>query len=153
MYNWMLIETATGKIINALATPNEGVKPVATEGQEVLPITDSDFQGILDGNLKYYNAATVKLEPEIIRKLALLTPGPYIVGTVNLQFQQQDLFGTPVTEPVTFTVEVNGQSQLITVTDGILEVQLTCPDLVTVNLKITANRYETFETQIEVVAQ
>jgi len=153
LYNWMLIETATGKILNALATPNEGVKPVAGEGQEILSITDNDFQGIFDGSLKYYNAATGKLEPEIIRKLALLTPGPYLVGTVNLQFQQQNLAGTPVTEPATFTVEVNGQSQLITVTDGTLEVQLTCPDLVTVNLKITAPRYETFETKIEVVAK
>jgi hypothetical protein len=144
----MVYEVATGKIINAISTPNEGVMPQAEEGQQIIEITDTDFAGIFNDQLNYYNAQTGQLEPEVIRKLSLLTQGPYAVGAVNLQFQQQTLDGQNVTEPVTFTVEVNGQTQTVLVEDGTLEVHMDCQDPIIVHLKITADRYETYEMDV-----
>lgn len=150
MYNWALIDKSTGKVLNAVSTPNEDVMPLAEDGQEVREITDADFQGIFDGNLAYYNYSTGQFEPEIIRELTLLTPGPYVVGTVSLQFQQQALDGTDVTEPTTFTVEVNGNSQDVLVDDGTLEIELNCPDPTAIHLKITAPRYKDVDMEVVV---
>ncbi|GAB7389004.1 hypothetical protein BSNK01_28420 [Bacillaceae bacterium] len=148
MYNWMVVEKETGKIINAISTPNEGVLPQADEVQEILEITQEDFEGIFDERLKYYNYDTKQLEPENIRKWVLKTPGPYQAGIISLVFEQQDLNGQPITVPVAATVFINEQSHEVTVDDGALEIELDCPAPTMVRIKIEAYRHETLETEV-----
>jgi hypothetical protein len=149
MYNYVLVDKLTGKIINALQTPNKGVtlKP-ENNNQKVWEISVEDFDNILSGQFGYYNYITNHFEPEIIRKWVLVTPGPYKVGLVNLVFEQWDLSDRPSLMPVTTIITINGQAQEIFVDDGTLEVELDCPDPSIVKIKIEASRHETLETEV-----
>lgn len=150
MRNYALIDKTTGLIINALSTPDEEVKILKEDvNQEVIGISQEEFDGIFAQVLKYYNYVTKQFEPLIVRCLCLLTPGPYSAGNINLQFEQQDNSGKPVIELVTFEVIVNGVSQEVLVDDGTLEIELECFDPTTVSIRVEAWRYE--PTNLEVV--
>lgn len=151
MYNFALIDKTTGKIVNALSTPNRGVTLVPeNENQEVLEITLEEFNGIFRGDLQYFNYETREFEPENAYKWVLATPGPYQTGIVTLVFEQQNWRGERVTKPTQVTITVNGQAQQVQVDDGTLELELDCPEPMTIRIKLESERHETLETEVVV---
>ena len=151
-----LVVATDSQIINAIKTRTAGIVPQKNQDtDEIVSIDDTLFNADLLGvNLliekKYWNSVNQEIEDEFIRKLVLLTPGPYSTGTVELQFQQQDLNSQAVVETTTFTVTINGEDETVLVEDGTLEIELTCADPTTVTLSITAPRYETINMEVVV---
>lgn len=151
MFNYALIDKTTGKVINALSTPNQGVKLVPeNENQEVREITLDEFMAIFDGTVRYWNYDTQEFEPENAYKWVLTTPGPHQAGIVTLVFEQQNWRGETVMKPTQVTVTVNGQAQQVQVDDGTLELELDCPEPMTLRIKLDAERHETLETEVVV---
>lgn len=62
MYNWALVEIETGKIINALSTPTEGVGLESGVGQKVIAINRTEFDEILAG--RYANLVSEGLSED-----------------------------------------------------------------------------------------
>lgn len=151
MFNFALIDKTTGKVINALSTPNQGVTLVPeNENQEVLEITLEEFDAIFRGDLQYFNYETKEFEPENAYKWVLTTLGPYPVGVTTLVFEQQNWRGEVVTKPTQVAVTVNGQVQQVQVDDGTLELAIDCPEPITIQIKLEAERHETLETEVVV---
>lgn len=151
MFNFVLVDKTTGKIINALSTPNRGVTLLPeNENQEVLEITPEEFDAIFRGDIQYWNYNTREFEPENAYKWVLTTPGPYSVGSITLVFDQRNWNGESVTVPTVVNVTVNGQTQQVQVDDGTLELELDCPEPVTIFIKIEAERHETLETEVTI---
>lgn len=150
MYNWILVDKATGKIKNSVQTPNEGVFPKISdpELEEVITVSEAEFDEVFAQTKTRYNYSTGQLEPEDIYRFALMTEPPYSVGIIPLVFQQRDPNGADAAVPVDVNVTVNGQAQQVFVDDGTLEVELTCPEPATVKIKIEAERHEALEAEV-----
>jgi hypothetical protein len=147
LYNFALI-SEDNICLNAISTLNEGVYPQKQNPDDrIVEITEEQFNFGIVG-MVYNNG---QFEPYENRKVALLTPPPYYTGLILLTFEQQDLDGQAVVEPITFTVMVNGESQDVLVDDGTLEIELDCPEPVTIALKITAPRYQPFEMEVRII--
>lgn len=147
--NYALIDKMTGRIINALSTPTEGVTLAPeNESQEVREITQSDFNAIFDGTYRYWNYETQEFEPEEAYKWVLTTPGPYLPGLVTLVFEQRNWRGELIVKPVLVTATINDLNQQVQVNDGTLELELDCPEPMILRIKLKAERHETLEIEV-----
>jgi len=149
MCNYVLVDKQSGKIINALSTPTEGVclEP-ENDGQEVWEITQEEFQAILEGAYRYWNYVSQEFEPEAAYKWVLKSQEPYYAGIVTLTFTQHSWKDEATTTPVMAKVTINGDVMEVYVDDGVLEIELDCPEPAKVRVKIEANRHETYEKEV-----
>lgn len=94
------------------------------------------------------------LLPYLVDKyITLETLAPYIAGVFVLQFSCRDYQGVHLTtENTLFHVAINGQMYSTESINGIIEVELTCPEPVDINIKIEGCEYLPFNTEIEVTA-
>lgn len=151
MRNYALVDKVTGRVINALSTPTDGVTLTPeNEHQEVMEISLEDFNAIFKGDFEYWNYETRQFEPKNVYKWELTTPGPHQTGIITLVFEQRNWRGEVITKPVEVTVTVNDKVQQVQVDDGTLELELDCPEPVTLRVKLEAERHEPFETEVTV---
>lgn len=144
MYCWALLDSEN-VCKNAVLTPNEGVKPKPEAYDDrVIEIPESYFNFELVGKI-YVDGQFEVLEN---KKMTLISPGPYVIGLINLQFRQQTIAGVDVVEPTTFEVGINGQWQSVYVDDGILEIELDCSEPATVNISIAGYRHQLCQVQL-----
>ena len=154
MFNWILVDTQTGLIKNAVSSPSEGVVPKIEdpETEALLAVSEEDFIQVFSKIKKYYNLETRLLEPENIYKFSL-TGSPVIpIGTTVLSFQQQDLEEAPVVSPAGVEITIRDTVKSVLVEDGVLEIEVTCPEATVFPIKITASRHDDLELEVAVNA-
>ncbi|MBW2672762.1 MAG: hypothetical protein JRD89_04990 [Deltaproteobacteria bacterium] len=126
------------------------------ESRKVLATLDSDVL-VYDvfGKDRHNLPDNIRLTflPYFIDKcIKLETPLPCVVGTFVLQFRCYDYKDNHITmENSLFKISIDGKVYDVKADDGIIEVEIDCPDPTKIETKIEGYGYLPFETEIEVV--
>ena len=150
MANYALVDIATGYIKTSNSSPDDGVFPKVNdpETEQLVEISDSEFEEIFNKEKTYCNIFTAELEITNIYKFVGEIPASIPVGKTNIVFYQKTFDNLPIISPVTLEITVRDITEIVEVTTGSFELELDCPDEMVFSIKITGNRHETLEQEV-----